>query len=301
MSTLDHGGGGAVPLLEVCVETSEACIKALRSGASRIELCSRLDLGGMSPSLELVKEVMLQMSLEEGPKGKLPLMIMVRLSGPSFFYSDHTVDLMCDYIDQVKQLNSAMLEEASSKGQTSISSYFMGFVFGCTETTSVETLIASQEPSPGGLDKNIGSTSQVKTTIAEHKMGRLISRSRPYSITFHRAFDEITDKTEAVTVLWRYNIDRILTSGGKGSVDNHMPTLQQLIALATTLNKEANTPLEKQSVTQGVGYPHEAVHRIIIMPGGGVRPYNAQLLVSLGAEELHSSVPFHLIPTQLIN
>ena len=44
-------------ILESCVETYEEAIKVERGGANRIELCSRLDLGGLTPSKELVKKL----------------------------------------------------------------------------------------------------------------------------------------------------------------------------------------------------------------------------------------------------
>src|SRR5262245_46846809 len=46
----------AVALLEVCVDSIEALLRAQRGGADRIELCSRLDLGGLSPLPELLDE-----------------------------------------------------------------------------------------------------------------------------------------------------------------------------------------------------------------------------------------------------
>ena len=44
-------------MLEVCVDTIQAAILAQRAGADRIELCSALDLGGVTPSGPLVAAV----------------------------------------------------------------------------------------------------------------------------------------------------------------------------------------------------------------------------------------------------
>ena len=44
--------------LEACVETLEEAILAERNGANRLELCSRLDLDGLTPNLNLTKKIM---------------------------------------------------------------------------------------------------------------------------------------------------------------------------------------------------------------------------------------------------
>ena len=42
---------------ESCVETYDEAMNAESQGADRIELCSRLDLDGLTPSKELVKRL----------------------------------------------------------------------------------------------------------------------------------------------------------------------------------------------------------------------------------------------------
>ena len=42
---------------EACVETLDEAILAEKKGANRVELCSRLELGGLTPNRKLVKQV----------------------------------------------------------------------------------------------------------------------------------------------------------------------------------------------------------------------------------------------------
>lgn len=67
-------------ILEACVETLEQAILAERVGAHRIELCERLDLGGITPSEELIRLCRKSLSI--------PIMVMVRTRGGDFTCSE---------------------------------------------------------------------------------------------------------------------------------------------------------------------------------------------------------------------
>lgn len=56
--------------LEVCVETPADAVAAERGGADRLELCSALDLGGLTPSLGTFLEVRQAV--------RLPVVVMIR-------------------------------------------------------------------------------------------------------------------------------------------------------------------------------------------------------------------------------
>jgi copper homeostasis protein len=60
----------AKPLIEVCVDRLEGLLEAQEGGADRIELCSRLDLDGLSPGPDL-----LALALE---RARVPVVVMVR-------------------------------------------------------------------------------------------------------------------------------------------------------------------------------------------------------------------------------
>ena len=73
-------------ILESCVETYEEAMKAESRGANRIELCSRLNLGGLTPSKELAKKLVKKLNI--------PLKVMVRPREGDFCYTDEEINQM---------------------------------------------------------------------------------------------------------------------------------------------------------------------------------------------------------------
>ncbi len=78
-------------LVEACVDSLEAAVAAAKGGAGRLELCAQLDVGGTTPSAELITAV----------RGavKIPLFVMIRPRGGSFVYTPAEADQMRKSID----------------------------------------------------------------------------------------------------------------------------------------------------------------------------------------------------------
>lgn len=75
---------------EACCTSMDAVRAAARTGAQRIELCERLDVGGVTPSEALLREV-----LAASP---LPVNVLVRPRGGDFVYSEEEVRQMLESI-----------------------------------------------------------------------------------------------------------------------------------------------------------------------------------------------------------
>jgi copper homeostasis protein len=66
-------------LLEISVESLEAALAAERGGADRIELCQKLSVGGVTPSVDLVNAVRAHVHV--------PIFVMIRPRAGDFVYS----------------------------------------------------------------------------------------------------------------------------------------------------------------------------------------------------------------------
>jgi copper homeostasis protein len=86
-------------LLEACVESFEQAVLAEKRGAHRIELCSDLSQGGLTPDFQLVLKTASFLSI--------PVMVMIRPRGGDFVYSKDEINLMVDQIGRAKKAGAA--------------------------------------------------------------------------------------------------------------------------------------------------------------------------------------------------
>ena len=74
-------------LLEVCADSVCSAVNAARGGADRIELCSALPLGGLSPDEDLFCMVRERVDI--------PVRVLLRPRAGDFLYDEDEFELLC--------------------------------------------------------------------------------------------------------------------------------------------------------------------------------------------------------------
>jgi copper homeostasis protein len=83
-------------IFELCAESIDACFAARAGGAHRIELCSTLSEGGVTPSYGLINKAI--------QYGGLPVHILLRPRGGDFVYTDAELDVMREDLAYLREL-----------------------------------------------------------------------------------------------------------------------------------------------------------------------------------------------------
>ena len=139
-------------LLEVCVDSLASASAAIAGGADRLELCSALMAGGLTPYIHLLEQIR--------EESDIPIRCLMRPRAGDFLYEPEEIDLMAR---QIKALRAAGSD---------------GFVIGCLtpdgdlDETAMRSLIDAAEDSGLTLHRCIDvSRDPVQTYLAAGRMG----------------------------------------------------------------------------------------------------------------------------------
>jgi len=92
-------------LLEICVDSLASARQAIAAGADRLELCSALAVGGLTPYTALLCQIR--------EESDIPIRCLIRCRAGDFLYSEDEISLMAEQIRNLKAAGST------------------GFVIGC--------------------------------------------------------------------------------------------------------------------------------------------------------------------------
>lgn len=205
--------------IEICANSSRSAWNALQGGASRVELCRRLDVGGLTPYPEDV------IACARMPR--LRTHVLIRPRGGDFCYTPKEYS-------QIRQ-----------------------DVILCGRVRGVRAVVVGFLTPDGRID--------------EERTREIVQLAAPMEVTFHRAFDEMSqDPAEALEAIIRCGCHRLLTSGCAPSAEEGIPVIRALV--------------------------QQAQGRILIMAGAGVTPHNAsRILHETAVPEIHASCK-HTLP-----
>ena len=86
-------------LLEICASSFQSALNAQQAGAHRIELCTELGVGGLTPSYGLLRRVMEELTI--------PVNVLIRPRSGDFTYSAKELAIMKEDIQLCKELGCA--------------------------------------------------------------------------------------------------------------------------------------------------------------------------------------------------
>lgn len=104
-------------VIEICVDSIQSAKNAFNAGANRIELCSSIVDGGITPSLGLVKAVIKAVDI--------PVFVMIRPRPGDFVYSKYDTNIIFEEIEIMKNAGAAGIVVGVMKTDGSVDDLFL--------------------------------------------------------------------------------------------------------------------------------------------------------------------------------
>ena len=250
-------------LIETCCTTLDEALSAQARGANRIELCTDLSFGGITPPHDLIREVVQALTI--------PVNVLIRPLGAGVSIPERLAELdpsqrpaLGPSLLHCRGWHGSGMETPAPEGRKGDGGFsYEDFVY---DEEEVQQMMADIEfcKSVGVAGIVVGALTP-DGAIDRAAMKRLIAAARPLPVTFHRAFDVCTaDPFLALDQIIALGCTRLLTSG-------MATTAWDGRCLITLLVRRAGS-------------------RLIVMPGRGVTPANlVALAAATHATEFHGT------------
>jgi copper homeostasis protein len=282
-------------LLEACCTSIESAQAMLQAGAHRVELCSALECGGLTPVWlsrlrddPALKEPLTVNPIQTAPSLGNPTQTTpfsdnpLQLSGKSFLdrahvlircrpgnfcYSQAEVDAMCQSIRLCRQVGvrGVVIGALTPDGNPDLPA-LRQMIRTATGSAPLDSDTAPLDTGSAPLDSG---SAPLDTGSAPLPSGREQTSfghatARPLRIVFHRAFDECKYPLETLEILISMGFHTLLTSGQAPTAEEGIPVLKQLV--------------------------EKAAGRITIMAGKGITLNNvAQIAIQTRVPAIHLS------------
>lgn len=183
--------------LEVCTGSITSVLHAAEGGAARVELCSGLDEGGLTPSIGLIQAALRVEGIAKH--------VLVRPRGGDFLYTEVEQDIIVDDIFAARR-------------------------------AGVDGVVAGALTADGDIDveacrRFLDAAKGEYVDFAEGDLEEAYFLP-PVTVTFHRAFDLCRDPFAALETLIELGFDRILTSGQAATAEAGIDLLRRLVEQA---------------------------------------------------------------------
>ena len=249
-------------LLETCCTTLEQASAAQSRGAGRIELCTDLSVGGLTPPRDLIREVVASLTI--------PVNVLIRPVVPGCSLQgrraprDPSQASLGPSLLQCRGWHGPWREHPETTGTDIRGGFSLAdFVYDEAALQQMMDDIAFCK-SVGAAGIVVGALTP-DGTIDLPAMRQLIAAAHPLPVTFHRAFDVCTsDPFIALDQLISLGCARLLTSG-------QAPKAWEGRALIALLVRRAG-------------------RRLTVMPGSGITAANLSDLAAVtNAREFHGT------------
>lgn len=112
-------------LVEAAVDSAEAAFAAVEAGAERVELCSDLDSGGLTPSAALLADLR--------PRLDVPILPMIRSRRGDFQYDAEEIETMLAQLHELRTLGADGFVFGALRGDRSIDTAAMARIVEAAE------------------------------------------------------------------------------------------------------------------------------------------------------------------------
>ncbi|MFJ2355961.1 copper homeostasis protein CutC [Frigoribacterium sp. NPDC087798] len=250
------------PALEIAVTSAAGAVTARDGGADRVELCSALELGGVTPSQGLV---------EAAVATGVPVHALVRCRPGGFAYDADELDVMVREIRALVRSGVAGVVVGALREDGSLDvDALRWFVEAALDAAAPRDRVAGPQdvaevpPRGVGSARVPGVSPLEPRTLESLPLEPRTLEPRPLEITVHRAVDRAADPVAAVTALAGLGVTRVLTSGGSSTVGAGLASgvLPRLVEVAGDVQ---------------------------VMAGGGVQLGDVPALVAAGVDAVHLS------------